>query len=91
VITDLSRGDQRITVAVKLERNGDAVEVNEIASVHGKDIERILNEMNTDRSDFGKDNLKYVDKEKAADWLRLLVPPKGPRRLPLNSSVPLMG
>jgi hypothetical protein len=76
VITDMQRGDQRITAAVKLERNGKAVEVNEIASVHGKDIERVLAEMSTEKSDFGKDNLKYVDKEKAADWLGL-VPPKG--------------
>jgi hypothetical protein len=76
VITDMQRGNQRITAAVKLVRNGKAVEVNEIASVHGKDIERVLSEMSTDKSDFGKDNLKYVDKEKAADWLGL-VPPKG--------------
>jgi hypothetical protein len=76
VVTSIPRGTQRITVAVKLERNGESVEVNEIASVHGKDIERILKEITTDKSDFGKDNLKYVDKEKAAEWLNL-TPPKG--------------
>jgi hypothetical protein len=76
VVTNIPRGDQRITVAVKLERNGREVEVNEIASVHGKDIERVLAEMNTDKSDFGKDNLKYVDKKRAAEWLDL-TPPEG--------------
>jgi hypothetical protein len=59
-----------------LERNGKAVEVNEIASVHGKDIEKVLTEMSTEKSDFGRDNLRYVNKEKAADWLNL-TPPKG--------------
>lgn len=76
IITQIPRGDQRITVAVKLERGGKRLEINEIASVHGKDIERVISEMNDERSDFGKEKLKYVNKEKAKQWLGL-VPPKG--------------
>lgn len=50
--------------------------VNELASVHGKDVERLMNEMLTTKSDFGKDNLKYVNKEIAMQWLGI-APPEG--------------
>lgn len=77
VITDLTVKDGRkITAAVKLERDGKRVEVNELASVHGKSAERLLNEATEKESDFGKNKLKYVDKGKAAEWLSN-IPPKG--------------
>lgn len=77
VITNISTNDGRkITVAVKLERNGKRLEVNELASVHGKDVERMLNDMTIREKDFGKNKLKYVNKNKTVDWLGL-VPPKG--------------
>lgn len=76
VITEIKREDQRITVALKIERSGKEIEINEIASVHGKDIDRLINEINTTRTDFGKNNLRWVNKEKALDWLGL-APPEG--------------
>ena len=50
--------------------------VNGLASVHGKDVERLMNKMLTTKSDFGKDNLKYVSKEIAMQWLGI-TPPEG--------------
>ena len=76
IITQIPRGEQRITVAIKMERGGRRLAVNELASVHGKDVERLMNEMLTTKSDFGKDNLKYVNKEIAMQWLGI-APPEG--------------
>jgi len=77
VITDLTLKDGRkITAAVKLERGGKRVEINEIASVHGKSIERLLEEAVDKEPDFGKNKLKYVNKEKAVEWLGI-APPEG--------------
>lgn len=75
VITDLSLSDGRkVTVAIRVEKNGERLSINEISSIHGKEIERLLNDMNTTKSDFGKDNLKYVDKEKALNRFAMASP-----------------
>ena len=76
IITDIPKGNQRITIAVKLERDAKRIEINEIASIHGKDIQRLIAEMNTTKTNFSVDNLRYVDKTKIAVWLDL-TPPKG--------------
>lgn len=76
IITDIPKDHQRITIAVKLERDAKLIEINEIASIHVKDMQRLITEMNTTKTDFGVDNLRYVDKTKIAVWLDL-TPPKG--------------
>ena len=76
VITQIPRGEQRITAAFKIERGGRRLEVNEIASVHGKEAERFMSDMINAKKGGLKDALKYVDKNKALEWLGL-VPPKG--------------
>ncbi|MDE6112736.1 MAG: hypothetical protein K2G46_04920 [Bacteroidales bacterium] len=76
IITDIPKGNQRITIAVKLERDAKRIEINEIASIHGKDMQRLIAEMNTTKTNFSVDNLRYVDKTKIAVWLDL-TPPKG--------------
>ena len=76
VITHIPRGEQRITIAIKLERGGKRVEVNEIASIHGKDSARFIDEMIKSRRGGLSSGLKYVDKENALNWLGI-VPPKG--------------
>ncbi|MBQ9758151.1 MAG: hypothetical protein IJW12_00055, partial [Opitutales bacterium] len=76
VITNFTLNDGRkITAAVKLERSGKRIEVNELSSVHGKSIERLLEEAVEKEPDFGKNKLKYVDKNKAAEWLSLASAP----------------
>ena len=76
VITQIERGNQRITVAIKLERGGKRLEINEIASVHGKEAEYFIEEMSNAKEGGLKDALKYANKENALDWLGL-VPPEG--------------
>lgn len=77
VVTDLTLKDGRkITAAVKLERNGALAKVNELASIHGKAAERLLEEATEKEQDFGRNKLKYADKEKAVEWLGI-APPKG--------------
>lgn len=75
VITEIPHGDHRITAAIKLNRNGKQLEVNEIASVHGKSVERLITEMNDSRSDFAQDKLRYVDKKKALNWMSAMEAP----------------
>ena len=76
-ITNMTLSDGRkITAAIKLERNGEKVEVNELASIHGKAVERFMSDMTNAKDGGLEEALKYVDKEKALDWLGL-VPPKG--------------
>lgn len=72
IITDLTTKDGRkITVTLRVNSDNVVTEVSKITSVHGKDATRLISEMNTDKTDFGKDNLKYVDKEKALNWLAM--------------------
>lgn len=72
IITDLTTNDGRkITVTLRVNSDNVVTEVSKITSVHGKDATRLISEMNTDKTDFGKDNLKYVDKEKALNWLAM--------------------
>ena len=78
VITELEMNDGRkITAALKLERNGRLVEVNEIASIHGKEAERFLDEMINAKEGGLREALRYVkNKQKVLDWLGI-APPKG--------------
>lgn len=69
VITEIPRGEERIAVAVKLKPGRNGLAVNAVASIHGKSVERLLADMNTPLTDFGTDNLKWVDKEKVLDWI----------------------
>ncbi len=77
VITNIEHDKGRITAAIKLERNGNRLEVNELASIHPKDNRRFINDMTNAKRGGLKEALRYVsDKKKALDWLGL-VPPKG--------------
>lgn len=72
IITNLTTKDGRkITVTLRVNNDNVITEVSKITSVHGKDAARLISEMNTKKTDFGNDNLKYVDKEKALDWLAM--------------------
>lgn len=75
IITNLSTKDGRkITVAIHVNDDGVASEITDIASVHGKDAVRLISEINNGQTDFGKDNLKWVDKNKALEWLSMASP-----------------
>lgn len=69
VITEIPRGNERIAVAIRLKPGRNGIAVNAVASVHGKSVERLLADMNTPLTDFGVENLKWVDKEKVLDWI----------------------
>ncbi|MDR0542132.1 MAG: hypothetical protein LBH19_07945, partial [Dysgonamonadaceae bacterium] len=72
IVTELTTKDGRkITVALRAENKGHKLEVNEVASIHGKAAERFLSEMENAKEGGLQEALKYVDKEKALDWLGL--------------------
>lgn len=75
IITDVSVPDGRkITVAIRVEKDGKRLSINEISSIHGKELNRLIHDMGTERSNFGKENLKYVNKEKALNWFAMASP-----------------
>ena len=77
VITSIETADGRkITAAIKLVRQCKKMEINEVASIHGKTIEQLIFDMTVRETDFGWNKLRYVDKKKTLDWLGI-VPPKG--------------
>ncbi len=77
VITSIEAADGRkVTAAIKLERQGQKCEINELVSVHGKDKAHFLKEMLEAKLGGLKQGLRYVDKKKTLDWLGF-APPKG--------------
>ncbi len=69
VITELPHGKDKVTVAIEFDRKDNVLTVNNIASVHGKSVERLLKDIAGTKYDKFEDLLKYADKEKALDWL----------------------
>ena len=83
ILTNVELPDGRkITVSIRLEKNGERLSVNEVNSVHGKELGRLIADMNTKKSDFGKDNLRYVDKEKALNWFATASPKEASQTYP---------
>jgi len=76
IITEIRHGENKITVAVKLERNGEVLNVNELASVHGKSAERFFSDMLNAHEGGLEEALRWVEHEKALEWLGF-TPPKG--------------
>lgn len=71
IVTELDVQGGKLAIALKLDENGDVVEVSNVSSVHSKDglteIER-LSELGESKL---KDYLRWVEKEKVSDWLGL--------------------
>lgn len=74
VITEIPRETERIAVALRFRQTVDGIKINKVVSVHGKSIDRLLTDMNTPLTDFGAENLKWVDKEKVLDWMSMEAP-----------------
>ena len=77
VITHKLFGDDKVTAAIKLERKGERLQVNELAGIHPKAVQRFMQEMSQAKEGGLQEALRYVpEKKKVLDWLGL-VPPKG--------------
>ena len=74
IVTSIPRGEERITTTIRLTRDGNKLNVNEISSIYGKSVERLIRDINTPKSEFGKDNLRYVDKKQVLDWFAMEAP-----------------
>ena len=74
IVTSIPRGEERITTTIRLTRDGNKLNVNEISSIYGKSAERLIRDINTPKSEFGKDNLRYVDKKQVLDWFAVEAP-----------------
>ena len=74
IVTSMPIGDERITTTIRLTREGNKLNVNEISSIYGKSAERLIRDINMPKSEFGKDNLRYVDKKQVLDWFAMEAP-----------------
>jgi hypothetical protein len=78
VLTDLTTTDGlKLIVAIKLERKGQKLSVNEIAGVYGKSAERLKDDFKkSSPTELRDEKLKWVESQKVLDWLGMS-PPKG--------------
>ncbi|MDR3328766.1 MAG: hypothetical protein LBS63_01480 [Prevotellaceae bacterium] len=78
IVTELTIQDGRkIAIAIRLAKNGSRLNVNEVATVHGKTNSRLLEDfLKSTPEELGGEKLKWVEHKKVLDWLGL-VPPKG--------------
>jgi hypothetical protein len=78
IVTEIETSDGRkIAVGIRLENKGNNMEVNEIATIHGKTAERLLEDFaKATPEELVEEKLKWVEKEKVLNWLDV-VPPKG--------------
>ena len=68
VVTSFDTPKGKLSIALRLDNNGQVVGINNISSVHGKDVSTEIDRLHEMGNDLGS-ALKYVDKEKVSDWL----------------------
>ena len=68
VVTSFETPKGKLSIALRLDNNGQVVEMNNISSIHGKDVNTEIDRLYEMGKDLGS-ALKYVDKEKVSDWL----------------------
>lgn len=74
VVTDLEVDNKKISIALRVDKNGNIQELNNVSSVHGKfgDIEK---DRLSEANDKGVLKIKYVsDKENVLNWLGIAPP-----------------
>ena len=71
VVTELDVKGSKLSIALKLDENGEVVEVSNVSSVHSKDALTELSRLSLLEDDVLRNNLRWVEKEKVSDWLGL--------------------
>ena len=71
VVTELDVKGGKLSIALKLDENGEVVEVSNVSSVHSKDALTELSRLSLLEDDVLRNNLRWVEKEKVSDWLGL--------------------
>ena len=64
IVTNISKGKDKIAVAVWLDRKWSIAEINEVTSIHPKDINRYLNEKNS----WKINKVEFEDTKKIQEW-----------------------
>ena len=71
VVTELEAQGGKLSVALRLDENGNVVEVSNVSSVHSKDAATELDRLSILGEEKLQDYLRWVEKEKVSDWLGL--------------------
>jgi hypothetical protein len=77
IVTNLSSNDGRkISIAIRIKNKGKIFSTNEVATLHGKTKDKLLDDWKKSTTAWLGQNIKWVDKEKALEWLGM-APPRG--------------
>ncbi len=71
IVTELDVDGGKLSIALRLDENGNVVEVSNVSSVHSKNAQTELERLALLDSDKLRDYLRWVEKEKVSDWLGL--------------------
>lgn len=71
VVTELDVHGGKLSIAIRLNEDGDVVEISNVSSVHSKDATKEIERLSLLDSNKLKDYLRWVEKEKVSDWLGL--------------------
>ncbi|MBQ8271167.1 MAG: hypothetical protein IJZ22_08215 [Bacteroidaceae bacterium] len=71
VVTEIEAQGGKLSVALRLDENGNVVEVSNVSSVHSKDAATEIERLSLLDSEKLKGYLRWVEKEKVSDWLGL--------------------
>jgi hypothetical protein len=78
IVTEITVADGRkVAIGIRLESKGNDLSVNEIATIHGKTDNKLLDDLKkTTPEELQNEKLRWVEKEKVLGWLGM-APPKG--------------
>jgi antitoxin component YwqK of YwqJK toxin-antitoxin module len=69
VVTELDVNGGKLSATLKLDSNGEVVEIANISSVHSKDAEKELQRLYQMGEEDFSNSLKWVDKQKVLQWI----------------------
>lgn len=71
VVTELNINRGKLSIAIKLDENGNVIEVSNVSSIHSKDATTEIERLSLLDSVKLKEYLRWVEKEKVSEWLGL--------------------
>lgn len=71
IATEIDVNGGKLSISLKLDKDGKVVEVSNVSSVHSKEASKEIERLSMLDSETLKEYLRWVEKEKVSDWLGL--------------------
>ena len=68
IISETEQNGRKLTFGIQVTTIDGKIQVNDIRSIHGKEADRLIKDINSPVIDFAKDDLLWVNKEKVLSW-----------------------